>query len=394
MNASVWRLVIAQALAGANATVVYATGALVGETLAPSKLLATLPVSLFVAGMAAATLPAGALARRFGRRLVFLLGALCGLLLGLLGAWSIVQSSWVLFCLAMPFGGAYAAVVLTFRFAAAESVAVEHRATALSLVMAGGVAGGLLGPQIVVHTMMALPSHAFAATYIASAMVAVLSAAILAGVAVPAPEPRQPGPARRVESTSSTRPDTRTVMAVLCGAVSYTIMNFLMTSAPLAMEHCGLSLVSASLGIQWHVVAMYAPGFVTGMLIARFSAARVVLAGFVVTGTALIVGVSGLAVGYFWTSLVLLGIGWNFSFVGASAMLVESQTSTDKVRMQAINDFVVLGCVMAGSLLSGGVLARYGWQLICLLALVPVATAALSLVAMSRVPRRTLSIGG
>jgi MFS family permease len=289
----------------------------------------------------------------------------------------------------MPFGGAYAAVVLTFRFAAAESVPSSDRATAISLVMAGGVLAGVLGPQIVVHTMQVLPRHTFAATYLASAAVALLSAGVLTGVVIPVQDATPA--ASSVKRDSSSLWSANTVTAILCGAVSYTVMNFLMTSAPLAMEHCGLPLAAASLGIQWHVVAMYAPGFITGPLIKRFGAAKVVLVGCCVTGMALATGMSGLATEYFWASLILLGIGWNFSFIGASSMLVESRSSADRVRTQAINDFIVFGCVMLGSLLSGGVLARYGWQRVCLLAFVPIGAATLSLGLMTRLPSRTVA---
>jgi MFS family permease len=376
MNANVRRLAAAQALAGANTTVVYASAALIGNTLAPHGWMATLPVSVFVAGMAAATLPAGALARRLGRRPVFLLGALCGVLLGLLGALAIAQSSFLLFCMAMPFGGAYAAVVLTFRFAAAESVPPPQRARALSLVMAGGAMAGVVGPQLLIHTRDTLPQHVFAATYLASAVVALLSALVLAGVALPpltmATRERAAGSLLR----ALRRPGI--ALAVTCAAVSYMLMNFLMTSAPLAMRFCGLPADAASLGLQWHVIAMYAPGLLTGRLIARFGAPRVVVAGLLLTAAALAAGVSGLGVAHFQWLLALLGVGWNFGFTGASSMLLEAGQvgeSAMQSRIQSVNDFIVFGSVTIASMLSGGLLQRYGWQQVCAMALGPVAIA-------------------
>ncbi|WP_240756790.1 MFS transporter [Roseicella aquatilis] len=181
------RLAIGQALAGANATVVYATGAIVGNTLAPSPALATLPISIFVVGMAACTLPAGAIARHHGRRAAFLAGTGCGVLVGLLSALAVVLGSFWLFCLGTFFGGAYAAVVLSFRFAAADGVSPARRPRALSLVMAGGVFAGVIGPQLVTHTMYLSMPYMFAATYLAQAGVAALCALVLLGVRLPTP---------------------------------------------------------------------------------------------------------------------------------------------------------------------------------------------------------------
>ncbi len=186
-NSDVWRLAVAQALAGANAAVVYATGAIAGNTLAPTSVLATVPISLFVVGMAACTLPAGSIAQRHGRRLAFLAGTGCGVLAGLLAALGVVLGWFWLFCAATFFGGAYAAVVLSFRFAAADCVAPERRPRALSAVMAGSVFAGIIGPQLVTYTMHLWQPHLFAATFLAQAAVAAVSALVLLGVRVPMP---------------------------------------------------------------------------------------------------------------------------------------------------------------------------------------------------------------
>lgn len=186
-SGNIARLAVVQALAGANSTVVYATGAIVGNMLAPDKALATLPISAFVVGMAACTLPAGAIARRHGRRAAFLAGTGCGVLVGLLAALAVVLGSFWLFCLATFFGGAYAAVVLSFRFAAADCVPIARRPRALSLVMAGGVFAGVIGPQLVTHTMTLWLPHLFAPTFLAQAGVAALCALVLVGVRLPMP---------------------------------------------------------------------------------------------------------------------------------------------------------------------------------------------------------------
>src|SRR5690554_1337758 len=181
------RLTVAQALAGANSVVVYATGAIIGHTLAPDKALATLPISIFVVGMAACILPAGAISQRYGRRAAFLAGTGCGVLVGLLSALAAMMSSFWLFCIATFFGGAYFAVVLSFRFAAADGVSPAMRPRALSFVMGGGVLAGIVGPQLVTHTMYLWPAYVFAATFIAQAVVAALSALVLLGIKLPKP---------------------------------------------------------------------------------------------------------------------------------------------------------------------------------------------------------------
>ncbi|UFN48528.1 MFS transporter [Roseomonas sp. OT10] len=375
---NVLRLAIAQALAGANATVVYATGAVVGSMLAPSPALATLPISIFVVGMAACTLPSGMIAQRHGRRAAFLTGTGSGMLAGLLAALAIVLGSFWLFCAATFLGGAYAAVVLSFRFAAADCAPPARRPRALSAVMAGGVFAGVIGPQLVTHTMDLWLPHVFAASFVAQAGVAALSALVLLGVRLPRPTAAEVAGGRPLGVIMR---QPRFIAAVICGVVSYLLMNFLMTSAPLAMRMCGLSQGDANLGLQWHVIAMYGPSFFTGRLITRFGAPRVVTAGLVLTAASAAVGLTGVDVAHFWGTLVLLGIGWNFGFVGASAMVLECHRPEEKARVQSFNDFAVFGTMAVGSFLSGGLLSSYGWNTVLWLSFAPVALAVVALVA-------------
>ena len=373
---NIWRLTIAQALAGANAAVVYATGAIVGNILAPSKALATFPISIFVVGMALSTLPVGAVAHRYGRRTALLVGTTCGVLVGLFGALGVLLGSFWLYCFGMFFGGAYNAVVLTFRFAAADCVSPDRRARALSAVMAGGVAAGVIGPQLVTLTMDIWQPYMFAATYLAQAAVALLSAIVLLGVRIP-PLSTPGSDGGRPLAVIARQP--RFIIAVICGVVSYLLMNFIMTSAPLAMRLCGLSQVSSNLALQWHVIAMYAPSFFTGRLITRFGAPRVVFAGLLLTGMSAAVGLTGVDVGHFWAALILLGLGWNFGFIGASALVLETHRPEEKAKVQSFNDFLVFGTMVIGSFSSGGLLTAYGWDLVCWIAFPPLAVAILSL---------------
>lgn len=381
------RLSAAQALAGANTTVIYATAAIIGNTLAPTPALATMPISVFVVGMAASTLPAGAIAQRHGRRATFLVGTACGIVVGLLSALAIWLGSFWLYSFAMLFGGAYAAVVLSFRFAAAECVDTQDRARALSTVMAAGVAAGVIGPQLVTYTMNLWQPHLFVATYIAQAAVALLSACILAGVSLPIPKRDRQAFTGRPLGQIARQPAF--IVAVICGIVSYTLMNFLMTSAPLAMHLCGLPQEASNLGLQWHVIGMYAPSFFTGRLINRFGAPRIVLAGLLLLACAAVAGLAGQTVGHFWTSLTLLGLGWNFGFIGASAMVLETHRPEEKNKVQALNDFLVFGTMVVGSLSSGSILALEGWHVVCLIVFPPIAVALVALGLRGRMAART-----
>lgn len=373
---NIWRLAVSQALAGANAVVVYATGAIVGNDLAPSPVLATLPISIFVVGMAASILPVGDITRRYGRRTAFLVGAGAGVLAGLVALLAVLVGSFWLFCLATFFGGGYAAVVLSYRFAAADGVAPRRRARALSLVMAGGVAAGVIGPQLVTWTMALWPPRMFAATFLVQAAVAAVSAFILLGVRLPMPTEAEKAGGRPLALIAR---QPRFIAAAVCGAVSYTVMNFLMTAAPLAMHLIGHSQASSNLGLQWHVIAMYGPSFFTGSLITRFGAGRVASVGLVLTGLSAAIGLTGLEVMHFWWMLVLLGLGWNFGFLGASAMVLECHRPEEKARVQSLNDFIVFGLMALGSFSSGGLLSAYGWDRVLWVSFVPLVLAVLVL---------------
>lgn len=372
------RLTIAQALAGANAVIVYAIGAIVGHGLAPSEALSTLPISIFVVGMAVCILPSGVIARRYGRRASFLVGTGCGVLIGLLAAAAVLLHSFSLFCAATFFGGAYAAVVLSFRFAAADGVEPALRPRALSFVMVGGVAAGVIGPQLVSATADWWAPHTFAATFLAQAAVAALSALVLWGVKLPMPTPAEAARGRPLRELA-TQP--LFVTAVICGAVSYMLMNFLMTAAPLAMHLCGHPQQASTLGLQWHVVAMYAPSFFTGRLISRFGAVRIVRVGLVLIGLSAAIGLTGIEVAHFWLTLILLGVGWNLGFIGASALVLQCHRPEERTRVQSLNDFLVFGTMAIGSFASGSLLAAYDWNTVLWVSFLPLVIALVALLA-------------
>lgn len=372
----VLRLAVAQALGGANSAIIFATGAIVGEMFAPSKALATLPISIYVVGMALGTLPTGAIAQRHGRRTAFMIGTTLGVLSGLLASVAVLFGSFALFCVAMFFGGTYAAVVQSFRFAAADCVAFDRRARALSAVMAGGVFAGVIGPQVVNLTMNLWEPYLFAITYLAQGAIALLSMALLAGIKIARPVRSEAEGGRPLMEIAR---QPRFVAAAICGVVSYMMMNLVMTSAPLAMKLCGLPLTASNLGLQWHVIAMYGPSFFTGRLITRFGAPAIVTTGLVLIAAAAGVGLTGVDIPHFWAALILLGVGWNFGFVGASTLVLECHRPEEKTKVQSFNDFIVFGSMVIGSFASGGLLTAYGWSAVCLVTLPPLAFAVLSL---------------
>ncbi|MGM8931147.1 MFS transporter [Salinicola halophyticus] len=368
---TIWRLAVASALAGAQSTVIFATAAVLGAALAPDPAMATLPVSIFIAGMAGSTLPAGYITARFGRRATYMLGSGTGILSGLVGAAAIALSSFAMFCIATLMGGMLAAVALSFRFAAAECVPENARAKALTNVLIGGVFSGLLGGEMVTTTIHLVPKHDLAGTYLISALFALISMALLAGANFP--RPAVAVVAGRPLKVVARQP--LFLSAVISGAIIYLLMNFLMTSAPLAMHMHGMQQYQANFAVQWHVVAMYAPSFISGWLISRLGSVRVTVAGLVITAVAAVIGLTGETFNFFTLSLLVLGVGWNLGFSGASAMVLDTHRPEERAKVQALNDFIAFGTVMLGSFLSGGVLLAYGWTVVCWLAFPPIAMA-------------------
>lgn len=378
---NVWRLTLAQALSGANNVVLYATGAVVGSMLAPTQLLATLPVSIFVIGMAVCVLPMGEVAKKYGRQTAFMLGTVSGVLTGLLAALAVIYDSFWLYCISTFIGGAYAAVILSFRFAVTDGLPQRKQPMALSLVMLGGIFAGVIGTQLVTHTMHLGAGQEFVFTFVIQAIVAVLAGFILRGVKLPKVSVK---PTSSQQTLLDIAQQPQFISAVICGAVSYLVMNFLMTSAPLAMRIHGHAQEAANLGMQWHVIAMYAPSFVTGRLISRFGAFRVATIGILLSGVSAIIGFTGSSVHHFYWLLILLGIGWNFGFLGASAMILECHKPEEKNRVQSLNDFIIFGLTAIGSLASGGILSNYGWQVVLWVSLIPLT---LSFIAMTLVKK-------
>jgi MFS family permease len=390
-RSNVVRLAAAQALTGANSAVIFATGSIVGATLAPDISLATVPLSMYVVGLAAGTLPTGAVSRAWGRRVAFIIGTACGVFTGVLAAFAILRGSFALFCCATFFGGLYGAVSQSYRFAAADGASAAYRPKAVSWVMAGGVFAGVLGPQLVQWTMDIWPPYLFAFSFVAQAAVAVVAMIVLSGVDAPKPAAADLHGGRPLFEIAR---QPRFIAAVICGVVSYPMMNLVMTSAPLAMKMCGLSVSDSNFGIQWHIVAMYGPSFFTGSLIARFGAPKIVALGLSLEALGAAIGLSGITAMHFWATLIVLGVGWNFSFVGASALVLETHRPQERNKVQAFNDFLVFGVMALGSFSSGQLLANYGWSAVNIVVFPPVllGLAVLTLASFARRRRRLQAI--
>jgi MFS family permease len=356
-------LATGQALAGANNTVIVTTGSIVGAMFAPDKSLATLPISFMVLGMWAGTLPMGFLAKRFGRRVAYASATICGALAGLIGYAAMLQGSFWLYLVSAFFGGLYASSHMSYRFGAADTASPAFKPKAIAWVMAGGLIAAILGPQLVIHTKDLMPPYLFAASYLGQAAFAVAAGIVILLFF------RAPGGAH-FASTRAGRPireiarQPKFIVAVVCGVASYALMNLMMTSAPLAMFDCGHSVADAALGIQWHVLAMYAPSFFAGSLILRFGVAKVAAAGLVLLALSAVVGLAGVTVAHFWTALILLGVGWNFAFVAATTMVTDCHRPEERNKVQAFNDFLIFGSMAIGSFISGSMLAHFGWYLV------------------------------
>ena len=352
-------LAIAQALAGGNNTVLVATAAIVGTMLAPDKGLATLPISIFVLGMWMGTLPMGMLARRLGRRNALQIGTGCGVLTGLICCVAVLQGSFFLFNVGAVFSGFYASAHQSYRFAAADTASDEFRPKAISWVLFGGILAGVVGAQLVIATQNLWPPYLFAATYIGQSALALVAGGVLMFVNIPKPPPRSVVGDGRPLSEIAREP--RFIVAVACGVAAYSMMNLVMTSAPLAMVMCNHSITDATLGLQWHVLGMYAPSFITGALITRFGLERITGLGFALIIVAAGIGIAGISLWHFWIGLALLGVGWNFAFIGATTMVTHCHQPNERNKVQAFNDFLVFGSMAIGSFSSGQLLASFGW---------------------------------
>ncbi len=353
-----------------GSVMVFAVVALAGTMLAPSPELATLPLGIHFVSMMAATVPASLVMGRLGRRVGFTLGQAIGLGGALLSAWALLSGSfWVLVAAAIPIG-IHNSVFQYLRFAAADTASPEFRPKAISYVMAGGVVAGLLGPELAKRTAELLSPVMFAGSYLALAGLCVLNIIALQAVRIPRPAQLARHQTGRGLAEISRQPVF--VVAALSGMIGYGVMNLVMVATPLAMVGCGFTFSDSTEIIRWHVLGMFVPSFFTGSLIRRFGVLRIIAAGAVLLTLSLSINLSGTAFANFWGALLLLGIGWNFMFIGGTTLLGECHRPEERSKTQALNDLLVFSTTAVTSFASGAVQSALGWQAVNALSLAPV----------------------
>jgi MFS family permease len=377
-----------QALLLSNNAAAIALNALAGHALAPNKLLATLPVTGWVVGGAISTYPASLLMRRVGRRAGFTLGALLGVAGALLCSYALYRGWFWGFVSGTVVLGSYNGFGQYYRFAAAETTGEAGRARAISLVLAGGLAGGLIGPISSRWTLNLLPTP-YLGAYLSLLLFLVLALGVMRFLDLP-PEPEL-AVAGRARPLLAIARQPAFAVAVMTSAIGYGVMNLLMTATPLAMGACGHGYGDAATVIASHVVGMYAPSFFTGDLIRRFSAIRVMLAGVLLNMACVVIALAGIRLAHFWWSLVLLGIGWNFMYVGATTLLTETYRPEERAKAQGGNDAFVFVTMGVSSFASGLILEKNGWQTLNYAAVPFLVLAGLALAWLAARNRRALA---
>lgn len=377
----------AQAIIGSNQAILGSITALTAATMVSDKSFATIPVSLMIVGTAVATGPAAWLIHSWGRREAFAFGAAISIPAAFLAAWAAWAGNFWMFCISLALLGATAAFPNQYRFAVADSVPPPLKARAISWVLFGGVVSGFIGPQMSIITKDWIPGHAFTGTYLAMGVLALVAIGVLWATRL-APTLKTAEERKGGRTLGQLIRSRDVVIPMFTAAVSYALMVLVMVSAPLAMVYvCGHTTADAALAIQWHVVAMFAPSFITGTIIARIGANLTAAAGLLLIIAAAIVNLTGISVAHFVASLVLLGVGWNFGFIASTAILAHAYRPEEAARAQGLNEQVVFGVMAVASFSSGILLQVVGWQLVNVLA-IPLAAFAILLLAWSDISRR------
>ncbi len=372
-------LTIAQALYSIASINMFSTAALAGVLLAPHPRWATLPITTYIIGTAAATFPASMIMQKIGRRGGFLLGAFAGLVAAVIATYAIFARDFALFCAATMLQGVYQAFAQYYRFAAADTASAAFRPKAVSWVLTGSIAGAVFGPLLVMNTRELFAPVSFAGNFAAAGVFTMIALIVLAFVNVPLPSEEEKAARDPARPLSELLKNPRLSAAILTGMMAYGMMNLLMTATPLAMVGCGLSADQSAWVIQWHVLAMYVPSFFTGALIARYGAARIIAIGLALNALAALVNLTGLRMENFGFGLVLLGLGWNFAFIGATTIVAGCHLPAERAKVQGLNDFAVFATVAGTSFASGQLLAALGWNAVNYMLFPMLALAALAL---------------
>ncbi|MEP5153270.1 MFS transporter [Planktotalea sp.] len=351
---TVFVLILAQAFLGAQMPILFIVAGLAGQSLATNICFATMPISMIVLGSMCAATPISSVMQKHGRRAGFWIGTIGGALGGLIGSIALYYGSFPLLLLGSFCTGFYMSAQGFYRFAAADTASDDFRPKAISYVMAGGLASAIIGPQLVKLTNDAFVVP-FLGTYLIVVVINVIGSALFLFINIPAPAaPDADAPAARSRLELLKTP--RIAVAIICAMVSYALMNLVMTSTPLAVVGCGFTTNTAADVVSSHVLAMFIPSFFTGHLIARFGVEKIIGAGLIILALAGVVALNGVEIENFFIALILLGLGWNFGFIGATAMLTSAHAPQERGRVQGMNDVFVFGGVTLASLASGGLM--------------------------------------
>ena len=372
-------LAVAQGFLLTNGVTLVAVNGLVGVSLAPTLWLATFPVTAYVIGAALTTLPAAFFMKRHGRRAGFMLGSILGMAGALTSAYAVSIGSFWTLCAGTLLAGAYNAFGQQYRFAAADAAELTWKSRAISLTLAGGILGGVIGPELSKHTRTLL-EPTFMASYLVLAVFAFLSLLLASRLDIP--------PLSAAEQHARGRPlgeiarQPKFLVAVLAAACGYGVMNLLMTATPIAMDLCRYPFAEAAFVLEWHVIGMFAPSFFTGHLIKRFGTLPILFFGALLNFACIAIALSGASVMHFWWALTLLGVGWNFLYIGGTTLLTETYRSEEKAKAQGFNDFLVFAVQGVTSLSSGVLITGEGWNTLNLIALPAVAVTAIATLAL------------
>ena len=378
MNKNLWLLAAAQGLFLTNNVVFIAINGLVGLSLAPLGWMATLPVMGYVVGGALSTPLVARTQSAFGRKVSFQIGLLVALGSALLCAWAVLDHNFWLLVTATVIAGYYSANGQLYRFAAAELSAPAFREKAISLVLAGGLVGAVLGPNLASRTR-GLFDVPFVGAYVSLAVVALLSLAVMTCVRFP-PVPAKAASADPGRPLGVIMRQPVFIVATAGAALGYGVMNLLMAATPLAMQVCGFPFEDAALVLEWHVIGMFAPGFFTGHLIKRFGVLSIMGTGVALNVACVAIALSGVELHRFLIALFLLGVGWNFLFTGSTTLALQAYRPEEKDRAQAAINFCVFATMALTSFASGALVTTQGWQWLNLGSLLPLALTAMALI--------------
>jgi MFS family permease len=350
-----------QAMLFVNNVTLFALASLAGHHLADNKALATLPATAYVVGAALNMLPASYFMKRYGRQAGFRFGTSMGIVGASLACVAMWAHSFWLLCVAILVLGAYNAFGQYYRFAAADTASREFKAKAISLVMASSIVGGIVGPELSKYTKDLFPIP-FLGAYASLILFCLVTLVLLAFIRIPPPtEAELREPARALPAVMA---QPAFIVAVMGSAIGYGIMSLLMTATPLAMSFCGHPYDSAAFIIQWHVIGMFAPSFFTGSLIRRFGVLNMMFCGVLLEAASVAAALSGLQVAHFWWALTLLGVGWNFLYIGGTTLLTECYRESEKAKAQGMHDFLVFVITATSSFSSGLLINRSGWEML------------------------------